>query len=585
MNIQSVVKNELVKSDGNVWQLKGHKHFGYSDGAESDLYLDKALRASKDLSTTSIELESWIKDWPSEYHLSTKRAQLFSGFKFDRTKHVLEVGCGCGAITRYLGENFDQVISIEGNLSRSHLARLRTHDLDAVSIICAPFQEIKFKKKFDIIFCIGVFEYSGEFVSGDDPYAAALSYFANMLTPNGILIIAIENQFGLKYFSCAREDHVGIMFEGLEGYHRQLSKVRTFGKCELQAQLKNYFPNIRFYYPYPDYKMPECVLSSQFVASGRAGELISQIRPRDYSGAMLRSWDAAAATLEIDRNGMLEFFANSFIAVAGRNELESIQFPQQGILYSSGRQPRFSTYTKFLGDPAGDLHVIKGLKSGEDEVSSGLLRLVPYEGEWLNGQSLQTQVLLRARNMHYSLADIFQPCIPWLTSLIGQGKLHGERVMLDGKHIDSIWGNSYVIDNECKVIDREYIWRDELPLNVIVIRAIFILLFKLNDQVQINSRLQSRVGFFLIRRIAASIGVKLTAKDFDEFIKVETELQWQVFGVAKKRHAIYLYWYFIDRVSLRRFSSLKGIVVDTFKRIRNRINLMSNMLLKANKSN
>ena len=42
-----------------------------------------------------ISFESHIKDWPSEYHLSSKRAQLLSGFEFDRKARVLEVGAGC----------------------------------------------------------------------------------------------------------------------------------------------------------------------------------------------------------------------------------------------------------------------------------------------------------------------------------------------------------------------------------------------------------------------------------------------------------------------------------------------------------
>ena len=76
-------------------------------------------------------------------------AKMFSGF--DR---VLEVGCGCGAITRFLGENFDDVVSVEGSLNRARLARLRTRDLPGVTILCAPFQEIRFSRKFDVVFCI-----------------------------------------------------------------------------------------------------------------------------------------------------------------------------------------------------------------------------------------------------------------------------------------------------------------------------------------------------------------------------------------------------------------------------------------------
>lgn len=558
MSIQSFVDNKLVEAGGNVWQLEGHTAFGYSDGAESERYLDKVFRAAKDLSTRSAELEGRIKDWPSEYHLSMKRAQLLSGFSFDRSKRVLEVGCGCGAITRHLAETFDQVVSVEGNLSRARLARLRTRDLETVSVICAPFQEIRFRQKFDIIFCIGVFEYSGSFVAGDDPYEEALRYFAEMLTADGVLVIAIENQFGLKYFSCAREDHVGTMFEGLEGYHRRPPKVRTFGKGELQARLQRHFPSVECYYPYPDYKLPECVLASSFVASGRAGELISQLKPRDYFGPMHRYWDDAAAALELARNGMLEFFANSFIAVAGRGRLDAVRFPQQGVLYSPSRQARFATRTRVLGDAAGELRVVKELVSGAREAEFGALRLLTHESPWVDAMSLQTQLLLRARMRSRSLADIFAPCKPWLAWLAAEAQEQRGRFMLGGDHVDSIWSNAYIVGSECRIIDREYVWRDPLPLHVVVIRAIYNLLSKLDDTLPVADSLQARGGRTLISDIAAAIGVNLTAADFQGFVDIESELQWLVFGVAKQRQVTYLRWYFADRVSLKTFMRLKA---------------------------
>src|SRR3954452_268849 len=103
MNIRSMIQNELIEDASSVWLLKDHGKFDYSEGAASEKYLDKVLRSATDLSTRSSELEGWIKDWSSEYHLTTKRSQLLSGFKFDRSLKVLEVGCGCGAITRHLG--------------------------------------------------------------------------------------------------------------------------------------------------------------------------------------------------------------------------------------------------------------------------------------------------------------------------------------------------------------------------------------------------------------------------------------------------------------------------------------------------
>jgi hypothetical protein len=90
MSSQSIVENELVQDESSVWTLKDHRDFAYSEGAESERYLERVLRTAADLGSTSSELESHIKDWSSEYHLTTKRAQLLSGFEFDRSLRVLK---------------------------------------------------------------------------------------------------------------------------------------------------------------------------------------------------------------------------------------------------------------------------------------------------------------------------------------------------------------------------------------------------------------------------------------------------------------------------------------------------------------
>ena len=199
--MKNLVKNDIWLNESSIWVSDEKRTISFSDGRSSERYLEKVLIEATDLSSDSYELERFIRDWPSEYHLTRKRAHLLRGFDFDKSKKVLEVGCGCGAITRFLGEIFDEVVAVEGSITRAKLARLRTKNMENVSILCAPFQDIKFKERFDIIFCIGVFEYSNVFVNASDPYEAILKYFYDILTPDGVLVLAIENQFGLKYFS------------------------------------------------------------------------------------------------------------------------------------------------------------------------------------------------------------------------------------------------------------------------------------------------------------------------------------------------------------------------------------------------
>jgi SAM-dependent methyltransferase len=185
MSIEEQLGADLVLDGSGVWRLRGHERFAYSDGSESEAYLGSVLARAKDLGSDSAELESAIRDWPSEYHLSPARSRLLSGFRFRRDARVLEVGSGCGAITRFLGETFDSVVAVEGSPSRAALARMRTRDLPGVTVVCAPFHDLRPQIAFDYIFCVGVLEYSSSFVAGADPHDVVLRRFAEWLAPAG----------------------------------------------------------------------------------------------------------------------------------------------------------------------------------------------------------------------------------------------------------------------------------------------------------------------------------------------------------------------------------------------------------------
>lgn len=571
MDIQSVIGNQLEKDVASVWRLKNHSDFSYSDGTNSERYLRDILKGANDLSSRSHELAACIKDWPSEYHLTPKRSQLLSGFSFDRSLSVLEVGCGCGAITRYLGENFDQVVAVEGSINRARLAGERTRDLASVSIVCAPFHRIQFLRKFDVIFCIGVLEYSASYIDGDDPYDSALRMFSDMLTPDGVLVVAIENQFGLKYFGGVREDHLGTRFEGLEGYRRNPGKVRTFGKSELDRRLRKYFSTASFYYPFPDYKIPDCVMSSEFLVSGMAGELVSRMGARDYAGHTSLMWDEMAVILELDQNNMLDALSNSFLVVAGRGALNGVSFDQLAILFSSGRKPIYATQTRILRRATGGVCVEKRKINPSAVNESDLLRLSDTNDEWIRSHSLLTQVTLRSLDRKSSLDEIFDPCRKWIEYLLQTSELIDGVMWIDGAHVDSIWGNAYIDGGECKIIDREWSWNAKIRTNVLVIRAIYDFLCRTEIGSPRAESLSTQRGTTIIRNIAGTLGVHLATDDFAEFIRLESEISLIVSGARKSSQAFYLRWFLMHRPTRRLFRRVRTLAIHLVSQLKQRL--------------
>ena len=116
----------------------------YSDGSESHLL--KVFEKVSDLTYDSDELQKYIIDWPTMYHIGKGR-QTLRALNLPPNLEVLELGAGCGAVTRYLGEHFKSVCAIEGSIQRAAVLGKRCMDLTNVKVFVGDFTKIKFPKK------------------------------------------------------------------------------------------------------------------------------------------------------------------------------------------------------------------------------------------------------------------------------------------------------------------------------------------------------------------------------------------------------------------------------------------------------
>ena len=134
------------------------------------------------------------------------------------------------------------------------------------------------------------------------------------LSPEGRIVIAIENKYGLKYFAGCKEDHIGSYFSGIENYTVG-GGVRTFSRRGLEKIFKEC--NVKeysFYYPYPDYKFMTTVYSDAYLPG--KGELHDNIRNFDRDRMLL--FDEKSAFDGIVEDGLFSIFANSYCAVIGK---------------------------------------------------------------------------------------------------------------------------------------------------------------------------------------------------------------------------------------------------------------------------
>lgn len=249
--------------------------------------------------------------WSTYYHLTHIRKNILNWYPFEKEASVLEIGCGLGAITGMLCDKVKKVTAVELSQKRATAALLRCRDKENLKIIVGNLNDIEFEEKFDYITLIGVLEYQGSYTNSDNPYMDFLKKIKKLLKPDGKLLIAIENQYGLKYWCGAREDHTSIPFDGMNQYKLSDRKVRTFSRNELERLVKSCgYRNTFFYYPLPDYKLPTVIYSEkQLPINGCLQNMIPYYAP-DKSTVIAMEKDLYKDVVD---HGAFEFMANSFL--------------------------------------------------------------------------------------------------------------------------------------------------------------------------------------------------------------------------------------------------------------------------------
>jgi len=286
------------------------KNNSYHDSAEETLlkFFDKP-QSQKEREIADILTNN--PPWPVLYHLSPQRKFLLSWYPFKKNASLLEVGAGCGALTGLFCEKVKKVVAVELTDERAEIIKKRYADKKNLKVFAGNFNDLLLKDKFDYITLIGVLKYQGRYTKGKNPYLNFLKNVKKYLKKNGVLFIAIENKIGLKYLAGAKEDHYGNLFESIENYP-SYDGIKTFTKEELTNILKNAgFNKIKFYYPFPDYKMPYYILTDASLNLNIPISYLSQII--DHSNPREFIFNESVFANSLLKDKILTHFSNSFL--------------------------------------------------------------------------------------------------------------------------------------------------------------------------------------------------------------------------------------------------------------------------------
>ncbi len=574
-----------------VWLRPGYAGIAYSDGENVERRIAAIIERASDLTVLSEELRRHCSDWPSFYHLSGARSNILRPFKdILKGADVLEVGAGCGAITRYMGECGARVLALEGTLRRAAIARSRTRDLPDVIVTADRLDQFECGQKFDVITLIGVLEYANLFTSGDDSALAMLRQARTALKPGGKLILAIENQLGLKYFAGAPEDHLGQSMYGIEGRYEK-DQPQTWGRKVLAEMLmKAGFARSEFMAPFPDYKLPVSIVTeSGFSCVGfDAGALAWQSVKRDPQLPHILAMSPELVWPVLAQNEIALDLANSFLVVSG----DAIgKRPDTSILawhFTGERSGEFCKETRFVQTGHGEIEVRYHLLAGGDRRVKGRLLtfFVPEKAEYVQGRPLSQELLHIVTRNSWRMEEVgafFKRYLHVLGSLTASGEaplsINSADSLISGEHLDLLPQNIIVgWDGLCRVIDKEWQWNDDMPLGWLIFRSLLRLIHTVTRfSASASDFVGTPLGF--IRAAFKAAGFAVTDGEIESFARLEEALQSEV-ARRPLNNDEFIHWLRtapLPRCNLnqalierdRQISGLNQVVADQARHIRN----------------
>jgi glycosyltransferase involved in cell wall biosynthesis/SAM-dependent methyltransferase len=544
-----------LDSEHKIWLHKNYAGISYSDGDAEENHIKSIIDHAMDVSVLSPELAGHCTDWPTLYHLSRKRANVLRTFEEDlRDKEVLEIGAGCGAITRYLGEIGANVLALEGSPRRASIAAARCRGLDNVTVVAEAFHLLSPMRQFDVVTLIGVLEYARQFFPAEqgDPIDAMLAHAKGFLRPGGKLIIAIENQLGLKYFAGFPEDHALKPMFGIEEHYTKGS-VATFGRRELgERAAKAGLHAQQWWYPFPDYKLPSLLVSEMGAVPRHGVDLTPVVRsacigdpqyPTSVCINQERAWRP------IIRNGLLGEMANSFILLASDSDFTQNTNLPLAVHYATDRRPEFAKKVVFDqvtngGVVTRQVPLYPSARTNENSVLEQRLVDQPF----VRGELWQDRLVQIVTTPGWSVEHVYEWFGVWLDSFCVHSGIdlrkHGGNAPVDGRFYDLIPLNMFVDENGDSIfIDQEWVYPQALDFDYLVFRALYA------SFVSVGTVSAPRNDVYLhllplIVDVARCSGFEFTEAKVSKFLELEGKIQFSVVGRACPSYSELASWMF-----------------------------------------
>ena len=278
------------------------------------------------------------------YYLSCSSQNILNWYPFSKDDTLLELGGDLGQLTQVFVDTCKDVTTIEPNMVKAKAIAKRFEKEPNLEIIAGNLININLNKKFNYIVIMGLNRIVDIF-GKNMKLMQILKYLEQYLEDNGKFLVALDNKFGLRYFVGNPENILNKKFESIIGYSNESEKIETFTKSRLERILKEngYYTN--FYYPLPDYKLPNVIFSDNQLPKYNS---IDKYIPYTTSNStiIMNEIDVFREILK-NNEEMFTFFTNSFLLEISKNV---VPIKYKYISFNNLRKEKYRLTTKITDE-------------------------------------------------------------------------------------------------------------------------------------------------------------------------------------------------------------------------------------------
>lgn len=470
---------DVYRPTGRVYARTGHlSHFNSGDGQDLENQLLDFFRETNDLSAVTEELHPNGHSWPMRYYLSVQRVNLLRPFvEYFPHKDILEIGSDGGILTRYLAECKANVVALENNFKHAEITAERCRDLENVTVINDHFAQFECTEKFDVIIVAGGIDPVGDHTADD-----LLIKINSLLKKDGMLLLALDNKLGLKYWAGIPEQSSGIAYAGIENRHAP-GRAFSYGKMEIQTLLQNAgFTNNEFYFPFPDHKFPSIILKEKALEApgfNIADLLLSNL---DY---VQNNWYAPGFSLErairqVIKNGLTAHLANSFLIIAQKKQQVLTNDSILAWSYSAQRKRAYRKENIFRWEVNQQIMVEKKqmYPQAVAEPHAHVQQYINNE-PYIDGNIYFQEFIDIISTPGWSVSKLVDWAFPYYKLLLSLSQKQGNEWYLYGKYVDLTPFN-ILVNNQghLHIFDQEWRVNGMVPLSFVLFRGLYYCLAK-----------------------------------------------------------------------------------------------------------